>query len=149
MKDISTTVPKTNTKQEPTSKLGEALSAPKNTQTKKPKRHGDTKNHSETQLKTSSIEKVDLSTLTTTGAAGHDTYTDKGNDVSATLETTPIYLQVCPFHYKYVQFNVQYIYYITLKKYTTVFLSISCKNHCLFCLCGYRQKICGPRNVVR
>jgi len=96
MKDISTTVPKTNTKQEHTSKLGEALSAPKNTQTKKPKRHGDTKNHSETQLKTSSIEKVDLSTLTTTGAAGHDTYTDKGNDVSATLETTPIYLQVCP-----------------------------------------------------
>ncbi|XP_077104636.1 uncharacterized protein LOC143757410 [Siphateles boraxobius] len=93
MKDISTTVPKTNTKQEPTSKVGEALSAPKNTQTMKPKRHGDTKNHSETQFKTSSIEKVDLSTLTTTGAAGRDTYTDKGNDVSATLETTPINVQ--------------------------------------------------------
>ncbi|XP_077095137.1 uncharacterized protein LOC143746846 [Siphateles boraxobius] len=93
MKDISTTVPKTNTKQEPTSKFGEALSAPKNTQTRKPKRHGETKNHSETQFKTSSIEKVDLSTLTTTGAAGRDTYTDKGNDVSATLETTPIYVQ--------------------------------------------------------
>lgn len=97
--DISTILK--NAKREPaTTKLGEATSAPKKKQPRKPKKHDHTANESETQFKTSSFEKVDLSSLTPIRAPGLDTYIHKGKDVAATLERKPLNVQdeVCKIH---------------------------------------------------
>ncbi|KAL0176938.1 hypothetical protein M9458_029268, partial [Cirrhinus mrigala] len=93
--DISAiTVPEKNAKQQPTTtKLGEATSAPKKKQQRKPKKRDHTASESETQSKTSSNDKVDLSSLMTMRATGLDTYTCKDKDVAATLKTTPLNVQ--------------------------------------------------------
>lgn len=101
MQDISTiSVPQKTAKQQTTTtNLGEA-SAPKKKQQRKPKKHDHSAHESETQSRTFSFEKVDLSSLTTIRPTGLKTHTHKNKDVANTLETTPLNVhdEVCKIH---------------------------------------------------